>query len=49
MLEKWDDPLPLLLSDYTINQYKTEMVGAYPPDDELKKNKSIDGLMILIG
>ena len=39
MLEEWDDPLPLLLSDYTINQYKTEMVGAYAPDDELKKKQ----------
>ena len=39
MLEEWDDPLPLLLPDYTVNQYKTEMVGVYAPDDELKKKQ----------
>jgi hypothetical protein len=39
MLEEWDDPLPLLLSGYPVNQYQTEMVGVYAPDDELKKKQ----------
>ena len=39
MLEEWDDPLPLLLPDYAVNQYKTEMVGVYAPDDEFKKKQ----------
>ena len=39
MLEEWDDPLPLLLPDYMVNQYKTEMVGVYAPDDEFKKKQ----------
>ena len=41
MLEEWDAPLPLLLPDYAVNQYKTEMVGVYAPDDEVKR-KQID-------
>ena len=45
MLEEWDDPLPLLLPDYTINQYKTEMVGVYAPDDDIKR-KQIDRWLI---
>ncbi|MBI5356001.1 glycosyltransferase family 39 protein [Candidatus Collierbacteria bacterium] len=39
MLEEWDDPLPLLLPDYVVNQYKTEMVGVYASDDEFKKKQ----------
>ena len=39
MLEEWDDPLPLLLPGYPMNQYQTEMVGVYAPDDELKKKQ----------
>jgi len=41
MLEEWDDPLPLLLPGYAANQYQTEMVGVYAPDDEVKR-KQID-------